>query len=193
MIKRILAGCLLSGLGLQAAQAGCKEDIQAMMKAGETAENYRLETETLIGGTPIQHSTQYYKDYSHFHQVVKETGVNWMVLGNQEYTSSDGKAWEPYRTRDSAWLEKTLAANEATRASIKDVVCGAEVLDGINYKKYSYVQETKEPAAVSAVAIWLDPATELPAKRYMKTELSGQVIETNVVITWGEEIMLPKP
>ncbi|WP_417669552.1 hypothetical protein [Roseibium sp.] len=184
-----VSACVVS----TAAQADCKSDIQAMMKAGETAENYREDTETLMGGQVVLHSTQLYRDYSHFLQRVKETGVNWLLLGDQEYTSSDGKTWSPAQKREADWLEKRLEGNAATREAIKDVACETEEIDGVSYRKFSYVQETTDPPVISTVVTWLAPETELPAKRSMKAEMNGQVIETNVTFTWDQQIELPQP
>ncbi|WP_417684920.1 hypothetical protein [Roseibium sp.] len=185
-----LGSVLLSG---PAALADCKNDIQAMMKAGETASNYREETQTLIGGQVVQHSTQFYQDYSHFYQVVKETGVHWLVLGNQEYVSRDGMTWSPSRTRAPDWLEDRLAANAATRETIKDIACETEDLDGVTLRKFTYIQETTDPPAVSTVITWLPVDSDLPIKRSVTTEMSGQVIEMNVTFDRNDEVVLPKP
>ena len=191
----LLASSLFLGiLGTQSASADCKSDIQALMKAGETAENYTLATELSMGGQVVQNSEQYYRDYSHFYQIIKQTGVYWMVLGDQEYTSSDGVSWTASQKRDPDWLAETLKRNEETRAGIKDVDCSTEQIDGKTFNTYRYVQETMAPVqSVSTVTLWVDPDTALPAKRHMKTLTGGQEIDTSIRYEWMDSLELPTP
>lgn len=185
---------LISFLGAIAASADCKSDIQALMKAGETAENYLLVAELSMGGQVVQNSEQYYRDYSHFYQIIKQTGLHWLVLGDQEYTSSDGKSWTASQTRDPDWLAETLKRNAETRAAIKDVGCGSEQVGDKTFTTYRYVQETTAPVgSVSTVTLWVDPDTSLPAKRHMKTLTGGQEIETAVRYEWLDTLELPTP
>ncbi len=176
------------------AHAGCKEDIQAMMKAGETAENYKLLVELGMGGQVVQNSEQYYRDYSHFYQIIKQTGVHWLVLGDQEYTSSDGNTWTASQKREADWLEKTLERNAETRAAIKDVSCTTEMLDDKTFTTYRYTQSTTLPVeSTSVVTLWVDPETSLPQQRHMKTLVSGQEIETTTRYQWLDALELPTP
>ncbi|WP_133192684.1 hypothetical protein [Labrenzia sp. 011] len=164
------------------------------MKAGETAENYKLLVELGMGGRIIQDSEQYYRDYSHFYQVVKQTGVHWLVLDDQEYTSSDGNTWTASQKRDADWLEKTLERNAETRAAIKDVSCSTEMLGDKSFNTYMYTQETTAPvAAVSVVTLWVDPETSLPQQRHMKTLTGGQEIEATTRYEWLDTVELPSP
>jgi len=185
---------LISVMGVQFASADCKADIQAAMAAGEAAENYLLVTELSMGGQVVQNSEQYYRDYSHFYQVIKQTGVHWLVLGNQEYTSSDGTNWTASQTRAPDWLAETLKRNAETRAAIKEVECASEQVGDQTFTTYRYVQETTAPVeSVSTVTLWIDPDTSLPAKRHMKTLTGGQEIETTVRYEWLDTLELPTP
>jgi len=190
-----LAASLLIGVsGTQSASADCKSDIQAIMKAGETAENYLLTAELSMGGQVVQNSEQYYRDYSHFYQIIKQTGVHWLVLGDQEYTSSDGANWTASQKRAPDWLAETLKRNEETRAAIQDVDCASEEIDGKSFSTYRYVQETSAPVqSVSTVTLWVDPETSLPAKRHMKTLTGGQEIGTSIRYEWLDSLELPTP
>lgn len=185
---------LIGASGFQAASADCRSDIQALMKAGETAENYLLVAELSMGGQVVQNSEQYYRDYSHFYQVIKQTGVHWLVLGNQEYTSSDGTNWTASQTRSPDWLADTLERNAETRAAIKDVACSSEQNNGKTFTTYQYVQETTTPVeSVSTVTLWVDPDTGLPMKRHMTTLTGGQEIETSLRYEWLDTLELPSP
>jgi len=176
------------------AKADCKSDIQSIMKAGESAENYMLSVDLSIGGQVLQNSEQFYSDYSHFYQIIKQTGVHWLVLGDQEYTSSDGTSWTASQKRNPDWLAETLKRNEETRAAIKDVVCSTEKVGDKTLASYQYVQETTLPVeSVSTVTLWVDPQTLLPAKRHMKTLTGGQEIETTARYEWLESLELPTP
>lgn len=174
--------------------AGCREDVQAMLKAGEEARNYRIATETIMGGAAVQHSEQAFRDYSHFRQHVKETGVHLLVLGTEEYMSSDGTSWKPWQTREADWLETTLERNARLRDTIRDTECGTEEIDGVSYRRLRHVQETTEPMeSVSDVVTHVDPATGRPAYRHMKTRVGGQEIEMKVRYFWDEAVELPQP
>jgi len=180
--------------GTQPALADCRSDIQAIMKAGESDENYVLDVKLSMGGQVVQNSKQYYKDYSHFYHFVEQTGVHWLVLGDQEYTSGDGTAWTASQKRDPDWLKETLQRNEETRAAIKDVVCASGEIDDKTLATYQYVQETTAPVqSVSTVTLWVDPETSLPVRRHMKTLTGGQEIETSVEYQWPETVNLPTP
>ncbi|MHA7772421.1 hypothetical protein [Roseibium sp. M-1] len=191
----ILATTLsISVFAAQPALADCKSEIQAIMKAGETDENYVLVVELSMGGQVFQNSKQLYKDYSHFYHIVQQTGVHWLVLGDQEFTSSDGTNWTAGQKRDPAWLTETLKRNEETRATIKDVACGSEQVGGKDLSTYTYVQETTVPVeSVSTVTFWVDPVTSLPVKRQMKTLTGGQEIETSILYEWPNALDLPTP
>ncbi|MCK7612211.1 hypothetical protein [Roseibium sediminicola] len=190
----LVTSLLISVLGAKAASKDCKSDIQALMKAGEIAKNYLLVAELSMGGQVVQNSEQYYRDYSHFYQIIKQTGLHWLVLDDQEYTSSDGKNWTASQTRDPDWLAETLKRNAETRASIKDVDCGSEKLGDKTFTTYSYVQETTAPVeSISTVTLWVDPDTSLPAKRHTKTMTGGQEIETSVRYEWLDTLELPTP
>lgn len=184
------------------ALAGCREDVQAMLEAGETWENYRIETVTSMGGTPVQHTQQRFSDYSHFQQQVRETGVHWLVLGNEEYTSSDGQTWQRSQIRGENWLEKTLARNAELRETIRDTTCGEEEIDGNVYRRFEHVQETVAPvASVSRVVTWLEPDNLRPFMRRMSTTMNAQAgttaansqIDMELRYFWDEEIVLPAP
>lgn len=198
--SRIRPAAFLSTLFLagaisgQSALADCTSEIQAVMKAGQSAENYLLEAELSMGGQVVQNSELYYRDYSHFYHIVKQTGVHWLVLGNQEYTSGDGATWTASRTRDPDWLAETLKRNEETRAAIKDTDCTSEQIDSRPYNVYRYVQETTSPvASVSTVTLWVDSDTALPSRRHMKTLTGGQEIETTIRYEWLDTLELPTP
>ncbi len=193
----LLSTLIFTLLGGASAFAGCREDIQALMKASEEETNFRLETEMLMGGRPVQHTVQYYKDYSHFYQEVKETGVKWLLLGNQEYMATDGGALTPYQTREPDWLEKSLAAGKLSRETISEPECGTETRDGKDYLKYAHTQvngggDTGIPESVTRSTVWVDPDTGKPAFRNMVTDVGGQQIESNITIFY-EEITLPTP
>lgn len=176
------------------AGAGCREDVQAMLKAGEEATNYRITTETIMGGQVVQRSEQAFRDYSHFRQHVKETGVHLLVLGEREYMSSDGASWKPWQTREADWLATTRARNARLRETIRDVECGTEEIDGVSYRRLRHVQETTEPMeSVSDVVTHVDTATGRPAYRHMVTRVGGQEIEMKARYAWDEEVVLPQP
>lgn len=205
---RILIGLLVIFPVATPVRAGCTEDIQAMLSAGEKWENYRIETRTLMGGATVQHTQQWFRDYSHFHQAVRETGVHWLVLGTEEYTSRDGKTWQPSRMRNENWLEETLARNATLRETIRDASCDTETVDGVALVRFSHTQETMEPVrSVSQVTTLLDPETMRPVQRHMKTTTPAQTvqqgdaraeimesrIEMIVDYFWDEPITLPTP
>jgi hypothetical protein len=193
-LPSLVTSLLISVSVVQPALADCKSEIQAIMKAGETDENYVLVVELSMGGQVFQNSKQFYKDYSHFYHIVQQTGVHWLVLGDQEYTSSDGTNWTAGQKRDPAWLADTLKRNEETRANIKDVACASELVDGKNLITYRYVQETTIPVeSVSTVTLWVDPDTSLPVKRHMKTLTGGQEIETSIRYERPNALDLPTP
>lgn len=161
-----------------------------------------------MGGKAVQHTEQFFADYSHFHQVVEETGVHWLVLGDQEFTSRDGVIWQASQTRPENWLEETKARNAALRDSISSPECGNETVDGKELIRLSHVQETTAPvASVSDVVTWLDPATMRPKIRKMTTTRhttsgdqrkapavdTGPQIETVTVYSWDQAIALPTP
>lgn len=176
------------------AAAGCREEVQAMMKAAEEAENYVIRTELLMGGNVVQTTEQRYRDYSHFYQHVKETGVHWLVLANQEYTSGDGQSFTPTRTRSDTWLEETLARNATLREAIRDTACSTEEMDGTTVTRFEHTQETKEPMeSVSRVITWVDPATGRIARRHMTTSAGGQEMEIRTGYEWPGEVVLPNP
>lgn len=193
MIYRLIVlSVLLVGFGC-AAEAGCVDDIRAMMEADISAKNFRLEAEVSADGTVIQHSSQQYKDYSHFYQFVKETGIHWLVLGNQEYLSKDGKAWSASQKRDADWLEKEQAQNKLTRETISETSCETETKDGRSYKVFRHKQVIKEPVeSASDVTSWIDEKTGKLAMRVVKTESFGQSLSTFQRYFW-EEIVLPTP
>ncbi len=164
------------------------------MKAGETAENYKLLVELSMGGQVIQNSEQHYQDYSHFYQIVTQTGVHWMVLGDQEYNSSDGRNWTAGRKRDANWLAATLERNAETRSAITDVACSTEMLADKTLSRYQYTQATTTPVeATSLVTLWVDPETSLPARRHMITRTGGQEIESTANYVWMDNLALPTP
>lgn len=184
------------------ANADCRTDIQDMLAAGESWQNYRIETQTSMGGTVVQHSRQLFVDYSHFYQIVQETGVHWLVLGNDEFTSSDGKTWQRSQLRSKSWLEETLARNVELRESIRDTQCGTEVIDGTAYLRLAHVQETLKPvASVSKVVTWLETTTLRPMRRQTATIINPQgndnqpasQIDMVADYIWDEEIVLPSP
>ncbi|MCD7058635.1 hypothetical protein [Pelagibacterium xiamenense] len=190
------------------AAADCRADIQALLQAGETWQNYRIETATLIEGVPVQHTGQWFRDYSHFYQIVEETGVHWLVLGSEEYTSSDGETWQRSQMRSENWLEETLAQNARLRESIRDTECGTETIDGKAFAHFAYIQETTSPVASrSRVSVWLDPETLRPAVRRMivttpaqavdfgetRAEIAGSEVEMTTQYYWDEKIVLPSP
>ncbi|WP_404933266.1 hypothetical protein ABWH97_11190 [Nitratireductor sp. ac15] len=207
-MRRILIGLLVIFPLATPVQAGCKEDIQAMLAAGEKWENYRIETRTLMGGVTVQHTQQWFRDYSHFHQAVRETGVHWLVLGSEEYTSRDGETWQRSQMRKENWLEETLARNAILRETIRETSCDTETIDGISLVRFSHTQETMEPVrSVSHVTTLLDPKTMRPVERHMKTmtpaqsiqqgdtraEIMESRIEMMVDYFWDEPITLPAP
>ena len=52
----LLSTLVLTLFSGTSAFAGCREDIQALMKTSEAETNFRLETEMLMGGKPVQHT-----------------------------------------------------------------------------------------------------------------------------------------
>ena len=174
--------------------ADCKEDIQAMLASGWDQGSYSIATELSMGGNPFQHTVQYYRDYSHFYQKVKETGVHWLVLGNQEYTSNDGKSWSPSQTRADDWIEKAQTEAARVRNEIKDTECTTEDIDGTTYKKFIHVQEFEEPMKVtSTVTTWVDPESNRPVRRHMLNNAGGQEIEIDTIFDFETEFQLPEP
>lgn len=207
-MNRVLIGFPLMFLLATPAAAGCKEEIQAMLAAGEKWENYRIETRTVMGGTTVQHTQQRFRDYSHFQQTVRETGVHWLVLGSEEYTSRDGKSWQRSQMREENWLAETLARNALVREHIRDTACDTQTVDGVSHPRFTHTQETVEPVrSVSRVVTLLDPETRLPVQRHLKTttpaqtvqqgdtraEMMASQIEMIVDYFWDETIVLPAP
>ncbi|WP_367715889.1 hypothetical protein AB2N04_17470 [Nitratireductor sp. GISD-1A_MAKvit] len=207
-MNRILIALLMALPLATPAGAGCREDIQAMLAQGETWQNYRIETTTLMGGTPVQHTQQWFRDYSHFRQSVRETGVHVLVLGSEEYTSRDGKTWQRSRMRPENWLEETLARNASLRETIRDTACDTETIDGVSHLRFAHTQETVEPLkSVSQVVTLLDPETMRPVQRHLKTTTPAQTvdfggtpseimesrIEMTVKYFWDETVVLPEP
>jgi hypothetical protein len=165
-----------------------------MMKAAEEATNYRIVTKITMSGSGVQHTEQDFRDYSHFYQRNEETGFHWLVLGDQEYTSSDGENWKPWQTRDAGWLEKDLARNVELRDAVENVACGTEEVDGVAYQKFQYVQKTEEPMpTVSEIVTFLDLGSGRPAMRVVSSTSGGHQLETTSSFFWDEQIALPTP
>lgn len=183
-----LAACLAP------AAADCRQDVQDLLKAAEEWTDYRITTETLMGGTAVQHSTQHYADYSHFYQHVEETGVHWLVLGNQEYLSKDGVTFTPHKERSENWLEEQKALNAAVRESVRDAQCSTVELDGKPHRLLHHVQETKEPVeTISVVQSWVDEASGRLVRREAETEAHGQKFSMIYVYEWDVNVTLPDP
>jgi hypothetical protein len=198
MGKKMLKIATLSGLALltfvHSASAGCREDIQAMLKAVEKATNYRIVTKTIMAGSVVQHTEQHFLDYSHFYQRIEESRVHWLVLGNQEYMSSDGKNWKPWQTRDAGWLEKDLARNVELRNAVENVACGTEEVEGVLYRKFQYAQKSEKPMpTVSEIVTYLDLRSGRPAMRIINSVSGGQQFKTTASFRWDEQVVLPSP
>ncbi|KFB11421.1 hypothetical protein [Nitratireductor basaltis] len=193
MVRSIVIAGLLA-LTLSSAAADCREEVQKLLEAGPEWTNYRIQTETVMGGNPVQHSRQDFADYSHFYQHVKETGVHWLVLGNQEYMSKDGVVFTPHKERPEDWYEKQLAQNRMLRETIRDTECSTVEMDGKPHRLLRHVQETTEPMeTVSTVQSWVDEETGRLMRRHMAVEAGGQEFEINTVYDWDVEISLPEP
>ncbi|MEM9471593.1 MAG: hypothetical protein AAGA00_06530 [Pseudomonadota bacterium] len=183
----------------QAAHANpCQERFAQLLIHGNGDRPSIIRITTEPKGGQVSKNDFFFKATGHWMTVMTEPANQPVTLAysNKMYTSSDdGKSWKKVRDMDS---EKNRLDNirnqEANAKTIKNAVCGEELLDGVVHDTveadFDTVQQYKSS---NRYKYWVNRDTGRIAKSTYDSKSSGYESFTTQIIEDAPDLTLPTP
>lgn len=153
-------------------------------------------TQVIKGGIPTENWNYQVAPGHWMSEAIKPAGLPWtLVHDNTMFSSRDkGKSWQKVRTLDSKQRAEDVAANlKATLATVHDVACGTEDLNGVAHKKISASYKMPKYATEHRETYWIQPDTGWMAKAITTTKGKGFEMSVTQLIEPVPGLKLPTP
>ena len=176
----------------------CQEKFAQLLVHGNGDRPSIIRITTEPKGGQVSKNDFFFKTTGHWMTVMTEPANQPVTLAynNKMYTSSDnGKSWKKVRDMDS---EKNRLDNiknqEANAKTIKNAVCGEELLDGVMHDTveadFDTVQQYKSS---NHYKYWVNRKTGRIAKSTYDSKSSGYESFTTQIIEDAPDLTLPMP
>ena len=177
--------------------AKCREQFAHYFIERTKLMGVKIHVTQAIKGGPTTENWNYQAAPGHWmSEAIKPSGLPWsLVHDNTMYSSRDkGKSWQKIRTLNSAQRAEDVTANlKATLATITDVACGSEDLNGVPHRQLSASYKMPKYATEHRDTYWIKPDTGWMAKAVTTTKGKGYQMSVTQLIEPAPKLKLPTP
>ena len=178
-------------------QSKCREQFAEYFVDRTKLMGVKIHVTQAIKGGPTTENWNYQAAPGHWmSEAIKPSGLPWsLVHNNTMFSSRDkGKSWQKIRTLDSAQRAEDVAANlKATLATVTDVACGTEELNGVPHRKLSASYKMLKYATEHRDTYWIKSDSGWMTKAITSTKGKGYQMSVTQRIEPAPKLKLPTP